>query len=128
LPRTRGYQGDRGRRNVQQVGKRRTLGKDSPLGYPINLKEIDLSQLIGGKHFTVPCTVSQNGYRVNSTALINTGVNGFAFINTAYIINVAKFLNIKATLLEKPVQVKGYNGQASKPVTHILKLHISLNR
>jgi len=51
----------------------------------------------------VLCIVSQNGYRVNLTALINTGANNFAFINTAYTINVAKFLNIKATLLEKPV-------------------------
>jgi len=47
--------------------------------------------------------VSQNGYGVNLTALINTRANGFTFINTAYIIDVAKFLNVKATLLEKPV-------------------------
>ena len=58
---------------------------------------------MGGKYFTVPCTVSWNGYRVNIIAFINTRVNGFAFINTAYAINVAKFLNIKATQLEKPV-------------------------
>ena len=41
--------------------------------------------------------VSQNRYRVNLTALINTKVNSFAFINTTYTINVTKFLNIKAT-------------------------------
>jgi len=41
--------------------------------------------------------VSQNGYRVNITALINTGVNSSTFINTAYTNNVAKFLNINAT-------------------------------
>ena len=51
----------------------------------------------------VPCTVFWNGYRVNTTALINTRVNGFAFINTAYTNNVTKFLNIKATRLEKPI-------------------------
>jgi len=65
---------------------------------------------MGRKHFTVLYTVSQNGYRVNITALINTGANGFAFINTTYTNNVAKFLNVNATQLEKPVQVKGYNG------------------
>jgi hypothetical protein len=58
---------------------------------------------MGGKHFTVLCTVSRNGYGVNTTALIDTGANGFAFINTACAIDVAKFLNVKATLLEKPV-------------------------
>jgi hypothetical protein len=41
--------------------------------------------------------VSQNAYRVNITALINTGANGFAFIDTIYITNVARFLNVKAT-------------------------------
>ena len=45
----------------------------------------------------VPYTVSQNGYRVNTTALINTKTYNFAFINTACIINTTKFLNVKAT-------------------------------
>ena len=58
---------------------------------------------MGGKYFIVLYTVSQNGYRVNTTTLINTRANSFAFINTAYAINVAKILNIKATLLKKPV-------------------------
>ena len=40
---------------------------------------------------------------VNITALINIRVNSFTFINTTYINNVAKFLNIKATRLEKPI-------------------------
>jgi hypothetical protein len=58
---------------------------------------------MGGKHFIVLYTVSQNGYRVNTTALIDTKANGFAFINTAYANDVAKFLNITATQLKKPV-------------------------
>jgi hypothetical protein len=65
---------------------------------------------MGRKHFIVLYIVSQNRYRVNITALINTRANGFAFINTTYINNIAQFLNIEATRLEKPVQVKGYNG------------------
>ena len=44
----------------------------------------------------VPYTVSQNGYRVDTTVFINTKANGFIFINTAYVINTTKFLNIKA--------------------------------
>ena len=65
---------------------------------------------MGGKYFTVLYIVSRNGYRVNTTALINTRANGFTFINTTYINDVAKFLNVKATRLEKPIQVRGYNG------------------
>ena len=51
---------------------------------------------MGRKYFIVPYIVFQNGYGVNITALINTKINSFAFINTAYIINTTKFLNIKA--------------------------------
>ena len=57
---------------------------------------------MGGKYFIVSYTVSQNGYRVDTTALINTKANSFAFINTACAINTAKFLNIKATCLYQP--------------------------
>jgi len=41
--------------------------------------------------------------------------------------NIAKFLNTEAIQLEKPIQVKGYNSQAGRPITHILKLYIALN-
>ena len=67
------------------------------LVYPINFKRINLSWLIDRKHFMVLYIVSKIRYRVDITTLINIGVNGFAFINTVYIINTAKFLNIKAT-------------------------------
>ena len=58
---------------------------------------------MGGKYFIVPYTVSQNKYRVNTTALINTKVNSFAFINTACANDITKFLNVKAIRLKKPI-------------------------
>ena len=62
----------------------------------INLSKIDLSRLMGGRHFTLPCTVSKNGFGVPLTALADSGANGFAFINTACAIDIAKFFNLKA--------------------------------
>ena len=53
--------------------------KHSPLGYLVNFNKINLNQLIGGKHFIVLYIVSQNKYRVNITALINTKINNFFF-------------------------------------------------
>ena len=58
---------------------------------------------MGGKHFTALYIVSQNRYKVNITVLINTKANNFTFINTACTNNITKFLNIKATRLEKPI-------------------------
>ena len=51
---------------------------------------------MGGKHFTVPCTLSKNGYGIALSALIDSGANGFAFIDTACAYDIAQFLNIKA--------------------------------
>ena len=52
---------------------------------------------MGGKYFIVLCIVSQNGYRINIITFVDIGANNFTFINTAYAINVIKFLNMKAT-------------------------------
>jgi hypothetical protein len=84
--------------------------------------------LIGGKHFTVPCTILYNGFGIDLYALANTRANGFAFINTAYTINTAKFLNIKATQLEEPIVVKGFDSKQGYVVTYILSLHLSIDR
>jgi hypothetical protein len=82
---------------------------------------------MGSKHFTIPCTISHNGYRIDLHALANTKANRFAFINTACAINTTKFLNIKATLLKEPILVKGFDGKQGHAVTHILTLHLSID-
>jgi hypothetical protein len=87
-----------------------------------------LSWLIGERHFIVLCTILYNRFRINLHALTNTRANGFAFINTIYAINIAKFLNIKATQLEEPIVVKGFNSKCEHTTTYILTLHLSINR
>jgi hypothetical protein len=82
---------------------------------------------MGGKHFTIPCTISHNGYRIDLYALANTRANGFAFIDTICAIDIAKFLNIKATRLKEPIVVKGFNGKRGYIVTYILTLHLSID-
>jgi hypothetical protein len=84
--------------------------------------------LIGGKHFTVPCTISYNGFGIDLHALANIRANEFAFIDTIYAINITKFLNIKATQLEEPIVVKRFNSKQEYIVTYILSLHLSINR
>jgi hypothetical protein len=61
----------------------------------ISLSKINLSRLMGGKHFIIPYIVSKNRYRVLLTALINSRANGFAFISIACAINITKFFNLK---------------------------------
>jgi hypothetical protein len=69
-----------------------------------------------------------NRYKVDLHALANTRANGFAFINTTYAINIAKFLDIKATWLKKPIFVKGFDSKQRHVVTHILTLYLFINK
>jgi hypothetical protein len=41
------------------------------------------------------CTITHNKYTVKLNAFINSRANSFVFINTFYIINITKFLNVK---------------------------------
>jgi hypothetical protein len=83
--------------------------------------------LIGRKHFTIPCTISHNRYGVDLHALADTGANRFAFIDTACAIDMAKFLDIKATQLKEPISVKGFDSKQGHAVTHYLTLYLSID-
>jgi len=91
------------------------------------MSEVDLSRLLGGKSFTVPCTLSRNGSGVNTTALADTGANAFALLDTRCARKISEFLNTHIETLEKPVPVKGYNGQMGKPITSVLRVHLRVN-
>ena len=84
------------------------------------MSEIDLRQLMGGKHLTIACNLSNNGYSVTSHALIDSGANGFVFIDTLCAVDIANFLGLKAQRLPFTVPVKGYDGKAGKPISHFL--------
>jgi hypothetical protein len=82
---------------------------------------------MGGKHFTVPCNLSFNGYLVNASSLIDSGANGFAFIDTLLVTDIVTFFKLKFQRLPRPLGVKGYNGKLRKSITHILRLHFTID-
>jgi hypothetical protein len=88
---------------------------------------VDLTQLIGGKHFTVPCTLSFNGYGVKTLALADSGANGFLFIDTKCAHDLSKYLNLEYEILKTPCPVKGYDGKPGTPVTKVVYLHLSID-
>src|SRR5271154_2125226 len=87
-----------------KVGKRGTLKEDSSLGLKgIDMLEVDLSWLIGGKSFTIPCNLSRNGYRVKTTTLADFRANAFTLLNTKCAQKISKFLNTLFEKLESPI-------------------------
>src|SRR5271156_3763083 len=98
-----------------RVGKRATLKEDSSLeSKGIDISDVDLSQLIGGKSLTIPCILSCNGYRVKTTALADSRANAFALLNAECTQKISKFLNTPFEKLERPIPVKGYDGRTGK--------------
>ena len=84
--------------NDSDLGKRGCLDKDSSLGsLGINLQDIDLRSLIGGQYLTIACILSTNRTSIALCILIDSGANGFIFINILFAINLAKAFNITIT-------------------------------
>jgi hypothetical protein len=69
---------------------------------------------------TVSYIITHNRYVVKLNVLANSRANSFVFINTFYIINIAKFLNVKAQRLSCLINVKDYNKKAESVITYIL--------
>ena len=68
----------------------------------------------------VNCNLSTNGYRVTSSALVNTRVNRLIFINTLFVYDIAKLLGLKAQRLPYTIRTKGYNRKAREQITYYL--------
>jgi hypothetical protein len=65
-------------------------------------------------------TIIHNKYIIKLNVFTNSKANSFVFINTFYIINITKFLNIKTQRFSCLINVKGYNKKAGSAITHIL--------
>jgi len=89
---------------------------------------INLSQLLGGKSFTILYTLYHNRCRVNTTTLTNFKANAFMLLNIRYTKKISKFLNTLLETLEKPVPIKGYNRQARRPIILSLQINLQVNR
>ena len=73
--------------------------------------EVNLSQLLKGDSFTFLYTISSNKLGIKTYTLINTRVNGYAFINTEFVVLATRFLNTKTQQLFILCNVQGFNSK-----------------
>jgi hypothetical protein len=92
------------------------------------MSEVNLSQLLDRKSFTVLYTLFHNRYRVTTTVLADSGTNAFAPLDTKCIKKISEFLNTSIETLKKLISVKGYNGQIGTPIVSVLQTHFQINR
>jgi hypothetical protein len=89
---------------------------------------LDLSQLVRGKALTFPCTISKNGLGIKSNALIDTGANGFIFIDTNLAKKAVQFLlDSQIRPLPKAFFVKGFDGRQTLQISQYLELNLHID-
>lgn len=76
---------------------------------------------------TIKCTLTFNGRGIRTSSLIDTGANGFLFMDTRLGIDLCKYLDIRAQRLPYAFPVKGYDGRPGEPITHVLRLHLTID-
>ncbi|OJD21031.1 hypothetical protein ACJ73_07629 [Blastomyces percursus] len=118
------YRIDRIRR---QPGKRAGLREVSFSGGRVTLGVLDLSKLIGGKPFIVSNKIAFNGCAIPIKSLVDSGANGYIFIDTRLACDSAKTLGLKLKRLDQPCEMIGVSGKRGSPITHAIVMHLWVN-
>ncbi len=70
----------------------------------------------------------QNGMGIKTYTLIDTGANGFIFIDTGLASLAIRHLDVDFKELKKPYTVKGFDGKRGKTITYYLELNLYIDR
>jgi len=84
--------------------------------------------LLKGDSFTFPYTISSNKLGIKTYTLINTRVNGYAFINTEFVVLATRFLNTKTQQLPTLCNIRGFDSKIAQLITDYIKLTLLINR
>ena len=68
-----------------------------------------------------------NGYSVTLNALIDSGANGFIFMDTLCACDITPFLGTKFQRLPRTYHVKGYDGKAQNDISHFTRAHLMVD-
>ena len=79
------------------------------------------------RYFTILCTISRNEYRIKTSILINTGVNSFAFMNSSFAMETAKFLDVKVIRLPRLISIRVYDDELNNTITYALILNLTID-
>lgn len=77
--------------------------------------------------FFIDCTLSSNRKSIQFRALIDTGANGYAFLNTKCARVLCEALDIEPQQLAKPKGVKAFNGKKATRITHGVYPHMTID-
>ena len=109
-------------------GKSRRLDKASFLGVLRDMRNLDLTKLLGGDSLTTRVTLTSNGLSYKVSALLDTGANGYALIDSGLLKSLSPFLKISIRPLPSPFHVKTFNGSSGRSITRYASINMTVDK
>ncbi|OJD25326.1 hypothetical protein ACJ73_03309 [Blastomyces percursus] len=66
-----------------------------------------------------------NGYAIPTKSLVDSGANGYVFIDTRIACDSAKALGLRLKRLDQPCEMTGVSGKKGSPITHAIVMHMA---
>ena len=83
--------------------------------------------MFGGKHFHVSSVLCSRGYGVKVNSLVDTGAQGFLFLNSSIARSLSESLQVPIQRLPFKILVKGFQDQIQTPVDRYIRLHMRID-
>lgn len=88
---------------------------------------MNLSHLFRGPHFTISTYLCRNGLGVRLITLVDTGAQGYLFLNSRIAHSICSSLRTPIRKLPFKFTVRGYQDQITSPVTEYVRLHLTID-
>lgn len=92
------------------------------------MRYLDLTKLLGGQSFTTRVTLTKNGLSYKLPALLDSGANGYCFIDRTLLKSLSFFLKPSIHRLPNAIPVKGFNGVDSERISHYTTLNLTVDK
>ncbi|PVH90778.1 hypothetical protein DM02DRAFT_607107, partial [Periconia macrospinosa] len=89
---------------------------------------VDLSNLMGGPHFRHPSVLSFNGIGFKLNSLLDTGAQGFLFINSSIAHSLSRKFRTSIQKLPRPVTVRGFQDSITDSARRYIRLHLRIDK
>ena len=82
---------------------------------------------MGGNQFLVPASLSMGGCGIKTRGLIDTGANGYLFLNRPLAVQLAESLGLRIRKLPYSTPIRGYDSQTHSQATQYIRLHLNID-
>src|SRR5260370_2425144 len=75
----------------------------------------------------MPCTVSKNGLGIKTRTLIDTGANGYIFIDREYAEKASQHMNVPIQSMPEARNIRSFEGKKGNPITQYIEMNLHID-